>query len=123
MGLLCYYMPLYPRIEGPPDVIGQPRGGISILEGGEGMRTRIAELRWKEVVDVQNGSRFGYVEDLEVDLESGQVRALVLPGRRRLFGLLGREEDRYIPWDRVRRFGEDIILVEQEPRPARRRRT
>ena len=49
------------------------------------MRTRIAELRWKEVVDVQNGSRFGYVEDLEVDLESGQVRALVLPGRRRLF--------------------------------------
>lgn len=55
------------------------------------MRTRIAELRWKEVVDVQNGSRFGYVEDLEVDLESGQVRALVLPGRRRLFGLLGRE--------------------------------
>ena len=82
------------------------------------MRTRIAELRWKEVVDVQN-----YVEDLEVDLESGQVRALVLPGRRRLFGLLGREEDRYIPWDRVRRFGEDIILVEQEPRPARRRRT
>ena len=84
------------------------------------MRTRIAELRWKEVVDVQNGSRFGYVEDLEVDLESGQVRALVLPGRRRLFGLLGREEDRYIPWDRGRRFGEQIILVEQDPRPPRR---
>ena len=123
MGLLCYYMPGYAGIEGTPNRIGQPRGGISILEVGEGMRTRIAELRWKEVVDVQNGSRFGYVEDLEVDLESGQVRALVLPGRRRLFGLLGREEDRYIPWDRVRRFGEDIILVEQEPRPARRRRT
>ena len=86
------------------------------------METRIAELRWKEVVDVQNGSRFGYVEDLEVDLESGQVRALVLPGRRRLFGLLGREEDRYIPWDRVRRFGEDIILVEQEPQPRALRR-
>ena len=123
MGLLCYYMPGYAGIEGTPNRIGQPRGGISILEGGEGLRTRIAELRWKEVVDVQNGSRFGSVEDLEVDLESGQVRALVLPGRRRLFGLLGREEDRYIPWDRVRRFGEDIILVEQEPRPARRRRT
>ena len=122
MGLLCYYMPGYAGIEGTPNRIGQPRGGISILEGGEGMRTRIAELRWKEVVDVQNGSRFGYVEDLEVDLESGQVRALVLPGRRRLFGLLGREEDRYIPWDRVRRFGEDIILVEQEPQPRALRR-
>ena len=114
-------MPLYPRIEGPPDVIGQPRGGISILRGAR--ECGRGSLSCKEVVDVQNGSRFGYVEDLEVDLESGQVRALVLPGRRRLFGLLGREEDRYIPWDRVRRFGEDIILVEQEPRPARRRRT
>ena len=87
------------------------------------METRIAELRYKEVISVTDGSRFGYVGDMEVDLESGQVRALVVPGRLRLFGLLGREEDRYIPWDRVRRFGEDIILVEQEPRPARRRRT
>ena len=88
------------------------------------METRIAELRYKEVISVEDGSRFGFVGDMEVDLDSGQVRALVVPGRRRLFGLLGREEDRYIPWNAVRRFGEDIILVEQEPqsRPPRRRR-
>ena len=78
------------------------------------METRIAELRYKEVISVEDGSRFGFVGDMEVDLDSGQVRALVVPGRLRLFGLLGREEDRYIPWDRVRRFGEDIILVERE---------
>ena len=71
---------------------------------------------------VTDGSRVGYGGDMEVDLESGQVRALVVPGRLRLFGLLGREEDRYIPWDRVRRFGEDIILVEQEPQPRALRR-
>ena len=88
------------------------------------METRIAELRWKEVIGLGAGSRFGYVEDLEVDLESGQVRALIVPGRRRLFGLLGREEDRCIPWSAVRRFGEDIILVEQPPQShlVRRRR-
>ena len=87
------------------------------------MECRVSELRYKEIINVSDGSRYGWVGDVEVDLESGQVRALVVPGRLRLFGLLGREEDRYIPWDRVRRFGEDIILVEQEPRPARRRRT
>ncbi len=88
------------------------------------MESSLAELRLKEVIGLGDGSRFGYVEDMEVDLESGQVRALVVPGRRRLFGLLGREADRYIPWSAVRRFGEDIILVEQEPqpRPPRRRR-
>ncbi|MCI9186357.1 MAG: YlmC/YmxH family sporulation protein [Oscillospiraceae bacterium] len=88
------------------------------------METTIADLRWKEVISVADGTRFGYVEDMEVDMESGQVRCLVVPGRRRLFGLLGREDDRYIPWGTVRRFGEDIILVEGEPqlRALRRRR-
>lgn len=78
-----------------------------------GMDTRIAELRYKEVISVEDGTRYGYVGDMEVDLETGQVRALVVPGRRRFFGLLGREEDKVIPWTAVKRFGEDIILVER----------
>ena len=89
------------------------------------MENRLAQLRYKEVVSVSDGSRFGFVGDMEVDLDTGRVIALVVPGRLRLLGLLGREEDRYVPWDAVRRFGQDIILVEEEPRPRlgeRRRR-
>ena len=48
------------------------------------------ELREKEVIDLSDGSRLGYVGDLMVDLEAGRVTALVVPGRLRLFGLLGR---------------------------------
>lgn len=87
------------------------------------METRVADLRCKEVVSVSDGSRFGFVSDVEMDLDSGQVQALVVPGRLRLFGLLGREEERRIPWDQVRRFGEDIILVEDLPPSRRPRRT
>ena len=76
------------------------------------MKSRIADQRCKEIINVTDGSRFGYVGDVEVDLDTGQICALVVPGRLRLFGLLGREEDRIFPWDSVRRFGEDIILVE-----------
>ena len=76
------------------------------------MDSRITKLRDKEIIDVRNGSRYGYVGDLEIDLESGKVRALVVPGRLRLFGLLGRERERVFPWESVRRIGEDIILVE-----------
>ena len=89
------------------------------------MENRVAQLRYKEVVSVSDGSRFGFVGDMEVDLDTGRVTALVVPGRLRLLGLLGREEDRYIPWDAVRRFGQDIILVEDGPQPRlgeRRRR-
>ena len=81
------------------------------------MENRLAQLRYKEIVSVADGSRFGYVGDMEIDLDTGRVTALVVPGRLRLFGLLGREEYRYIPWNAVRRFGRDIILVEEEPLP------
>ncbi|MCR1908855.1 MAG: YlmC/YmxH family sporulation protein [Flavonifractor plautii] len=79
------------------------------------MECRVSELRYKEIINVSDGSRYGWVGDVEVDLDSGQVRALVVPGRLRLFGLLGREEDRVFPWDAVRRFGADTILVETPP--------
>lgn len=76
------------------------------------MQCTLRELRYKEVISVTDGSRYGYVGDLDIDLDSGQVRALVVPGPARFFGLFGRREDTVIPWDDVRRFGEDIILVE-----------
>lgn len=76
------------------------------------MDSRITSLRDKEIIDIRSGSRYGYVGDLEIDLETGKVRALVIPGRLRLFGLLGREKEKVFKWESVRRFGEDIILVE-----------
>ena len=79
------------------------------------MECRVSELRYKEIINVSDGSRYGWVGGVEVDLDSGQVRALVVPGRLRLFGLLGREEDRVFPWEAVRRFGADTILVETPP--------
>lgn len=88
-------------------------------------KSLVSELRCREVIDIRTGARFGYVGDVSVALESGRAEALVVPGRRRLFGLLGREPDRIFPWETVRRFGEDIILVEQdgeEAQDGRRRR-
>lgn len=79
------------------------------------METRMGQLRLKEIISIGDGSRFGYVGDLELDLDSGQVKALVIHGRLRLFGLLGREEDVVIPWESVKRFGEDTILVDGIP--------
>ena len=74
------------------------------------MNISMEQLRYKEVVSLADGTRFGYVGDLEVDTDLGQVMALIVPGRPRLLGLLGREPDR--TWSAVRRFGEDIVLVD-----------
>lgn len=92
------------------------------------MGERVTELRCKEIIGLTDGMRYGYVGDVEVDLETGKVLALVVPGRLRLLGLLGREPERVFPWEQVKRIGADIVLVESTPaqteeeRPPRRAR-
>ena len=87
-------------------------------------RTTIDDLRYKEIINLQNGHRLGYVCDAEVTLPQGQIVALIVPGESRFFGLLGREEDRIIPWEAISKIGEDIILVDmmsEVPRSTYRR--
>ena len=83
------------------------------------MSCRMAELRSKEVISVKDGGRLGFVCDIEMDTETAAITALVVYGRARLFGLLGREPDQVFPWPSIKRFGEDIILV--DGKEARRR--
>lgn len=84
------------------------------------MVCRIAELQYKEVIDIADGTRYGFVGDVELDPERGSIRSIVVRGRPRLLGLLGREPDEVFPWSSVKRFGEDIILVDGMARDRRR---
>ena len=78
------------------------------------MRVRMSELKCREVINICDGCRIGFVSDLELDCTGGNVVALIVPGKLRCFGLLGREDDFVIPWCCIRRIGDDIILVEVE---------
>ncbi|MBQ9411622.1 MAG: YlmC/YmxH family sporulation protein [Oscillospiraceae bacterium] len=69
-------------------------------------------MRYKEIVNITSGQRLGYVSDAEVELSSGTLKALIVPGPARFFGLFGREPDYLVPMDCVTRMGRDIILVE-----------
>lgn len=76
---------------------------------------RISDLTEKEVICVKDGTRIGCVSDVEVDTVSGNLVSIVVYGRPRLFGLLGREEDCVISWGDIEVIGEDTILVGCEP--------
>ena len=82
------------------------------------MQCRMIELRYKEVINICDGCRLGYVGDVEVLLPEGTVCALIVPGPYRFFGLLGRGEEFYIPWECIKQIGDDIILIDK---PAERR--
>ena len=75
------------------------------------MLCRVMDLREKEVVNVSDGSCMGCVSDVEIDSCAATVKCLVIYGRPRFFGLLGREEDIIICWDQIQCIGEDTVLV------------
>ena len=76
------------------------------------MTCRIAELQYKELVDITDGTRYGCIGDLEVDTESGAIQNIIIYGRSRAFGLLGRENDLIFPWSAIKRIGADLILID-----------
>jgi len=73
---------------------------------------RVSDLRLRDVVNILDGRRLGVVSDVEVDLGSGRIVAIVVPGPGRFLGIFGREADYVIPWERIRKIGSDVILVE-----------
>lgn len=72
---------------------------------------RIYELRQKEVINTKDGCRFGYISDVIVDIDTGKIIKLVVPGPGKVFGFFGREQEYHIPWSCITQIGDDIILI------------
>lgn len=75
--------------------------------------TRITDLMEKDVISLEDGQSLGCVSDAEIDICEQKICAIVIFGRLRLFGLLGREDDIIIKWEDIELIGEDTILVKK----------
>ncbi|MBE3587728.1 MAG: YlmC/YmxH family sporulation protein [Thermoanaerobacteraceae bacterium] len=75
---------------------------------------KISDLRMREVINVADGRRLGPIKDIDIDLENGRISAIILPaqGSNRLFNLFGREDEIVVPWQKIKRIGVDVILVD-----------
>ena len=72
----------------------------------------IGELRTKEIINLKDGARLGTAGDVMLDLKTGRLVAIVIPGTYRLMGFLGREEDIVIKWENIKKIGDDVIIVD-----------
>ena len=59
-----------------------------------------------------NCKRLGCVTDLLIDVCSGCIEAIILPGPGKICGFLGYDAEFIIPYQCIRKVGPDIILVE-----------
>ncbi len=75
------------------------------------------KLSEKEVINSCDCSRLGTIVDLIIDLECGKILSLVVCQNQGLFSQGKKEEQISIPWDRICKIGDDIILVDIPPLP------
>lgn len=69
------------------------------------------DFRHKEVINILDGRRLGFVQDVNASLETGIITSIVVPGNNKFFNVFS-SNDIVIPWQNIKCIGDDVILVE-----------
>lgn len=70
------------------------------------------DFKHKEVINIKDGKRLGYVQDVCADLETGVITSIIVPGSNKIINIFAGNNDIVIPWQNVKCIGNDLILVE-----------
>jgi len=70
------------------------------------------DFKHKEVINITDARKLGYVQDVCADLETGTITSIIVPGNNKLINMFTNNNDIVIPWNNIRCIGEEIILVE-----------
>ncbi len=70
------------------------------------------DFRHKEVINIKDGKRLGYVQDVCADLQSGNITSIIVPGTSKPFNIFTGASDIVIEWNKIKCIGENVILVE-----------
>ena len=79
-----------------------------------------SQLRKKDVINVCDGHRLGRPIDLVFN-ERAVVEAIIVPLPNTFSGMFSKERPGFVvPWSNIKRFGDDVILVEIDPQELNR---
>jgi YlmC/YmxH family sporulation protein len=75
--------------------------------------SKVIDFKNKEVINICDARRLGCVCDVDIDYCTGTVNAIVVPGfGKRFLGCFRPGSDIVIPWEHIKKIGEEVILVE-----------
>jgi len=70
------------------------------------------DFKHKEVINIKDAKRLGYVQDVTADLKTGVITSIIVPGNNRIFNIFNSNNEIIIPWEKIKCIGDEIILVE-----------
>ncbi len=74
----------------------------------------LSELQTKEVIVMQSGKRLGFIDDLEINEQSGLITGLIILDKQMKGSFFNKPEEKRISWEQIVTIGSDIILVTEE---------
>lgn len=72
---------------------------------------RVSDFQIKDVVNISDGKRLGNIGDIDINVDTGKIEAIIINGAGRVLGFFGKDEEVVIPWRNILKIGEDVILV------------
>ncbi|MBS4539900.1 YlmC/YmxH family sporulation protein [Clostridium sp. D2Q-11] len=87
---------------------------MAIYEIGNQKIVTLRELGGKEIVNLNTGGRLGIIADSDIliDEKTGKIHSLLVPDNRNQFKFFGEKRELNIPWNTIRRIGDDMIIIE-----------
>ena len=78
------------------------------------MKCTLTELKRKELIETKTGTMLGKISDIEIDTDDAAIVSVIVYGRPRLFGLLGRDSDMIIRYSDIDLVGRDTVLISSD---------
>lgn len=70
------------------------------------------DFKKKEVININDGKRLGFVQDVCADLETGKITSIIVPGGNKIINMFSNENDIVIEWKNIKCIGDEVILVD-----------
>ncbi|NLZ93749.1 MAG: YlmC/YmxH family sporulation protein [Firmicutes bacterium] len=82
----------------------------------------LSQFSRKEIINLHDGSRLGFVgdSDLVIDDQSGYIQSIIIYPKG-MGGKTAASRELVIPWDAVKKIGEEILVVDIAPEQGLRK--
>jgi len=75
---------------------------------------RLSDLTGKEVINLGDGSRLGFIEECDLVFEglTGRINSMIVPKQGWLSAIWSDGKTSTIPWHTIKRIGDEVIIVD-----------
>ncbi|HHT51366.1 MAG TPA: YlmC/YmxH family sporulation protein [Eubacteriaceae bacterium] len=71
----------------------------------------LTQFKQLDVVNIIDGKILGNISDFNINIAEGRIENIIIPGNYKIKALFNSKEEYIIPWEDIKKIGEEVILV------------